>query len=318
MRIATNQYQAVMLQSLGLNQVQMTQLTQKMATGKRVDLPSDDPVDSVRLSRLNREEAAIAQYRDNIGAIKLRMTKDEGFLSNMVNDMIPGRDLLVWALDGSNTPGDLQAMVTPLVQLRDSLFRDGNLKDKEGNWVFSGTATKTQPFVYDTNPATAIGKRYSFQGNENNQDVVVAKGITEPANQNLKGLEDLLNALDVAISEMSATDAAGNPSCNPNDTTVRADGTSVRGNLQATLDAFDDAIGLVSGKVATMGGIQNILKTMDDNHANLSLANRGAINDIGQLDMAEAATELNGYQNALQATYKAYSKIGNLTLFSEL
>jgi flagellar hook-associated protein 3 FlgL len=43
-----------------------------------------------------------------------------------------------------------------------------------------------------------------------------------------------------------------------------------------------------------------------------------AINDIGQLDMAEAATSLNGYQIALQASYKAYSKIGNLTLFSEI
>jgi flagellar hook-associated protein 3 FlgL len=303
MRIATNQYQAIMLQSLALNQDQMGRLTQKMATGKRIELPSDDPVDSVRLSRLQREEAAIAQYRDNIGAIKLRLTKNEGFLTNMVNDMIPGRDLLVWASDGSNAPTDLQAMVTPLTALRDSLFYNANLIDQEGRYVFSGTATDQATIVYD--PAAAVGSRYSFNGNTNPQNVVVGNGLTEVANENLSGLEDLLNKLDVAIDEMSK------PTANPNNPIVR-------GVLSTALDAFDDAIGLLSGKVATMGGMQNILKTLDDNHANVSLSNKGAILEIGELDMAEAATELNGYQNALQATYKAYSKIGNLTLFSEL
>jgi flagellar hook-associated protein 3 FlgL len=34
--------------------------------------------------------------------------------------------------------------------------------------------------------------------------------------------------------------------------------------------------------------------------------------------MAQAATQLNGYQTALEATYKAYAKIGNLSLFAEL
>jgi flagellar hook-associated protein 3 FlgL len=43
-----------------------------------------------------------------------------------------------------------------------------------------------------------------------------------------------------------------------------------------------------------------------------------AINDIGQLDVGAAAIELNGYQTALQASYKAYAKIGNMSLFAAL
>ena len=42
------------------------------------------------------------------------------------------------------------------------------------------------------------------------------------------------------------------------------------------------------------------------------------VNKNGQLDMGFAATELNGYSTALQATYKAYSRIGNMSLFSAL
>jgi flagellar hook-associated protein 3 FlgL len=57
---------------------------------------------------------------------------------------------------------------------------------------------------------------------------------------------------------------------------------------------------------------------MDANHANVSLSNQTAITEIGQLDVGAASIELSGYSTALQATYKAYSKIGNLSLFAAL
>ena len=303
MRIATSQYQAMMTQSLDLNQEQITRVTEQMASGKRIQLPSDDPIDSVRLSRLKREEAGIEQYRNNIAAINERLRKNEGYLQNMVNDMGPGRDLLVWASDGSNTSQDLNAMVTSLVSLRDSLMYSANTIDQEGRYVFSGTLTDQAPIVYDaTQP---LGSRYSYAGNTNDQLVVVGNGVTQVANQNIKGLENLLNQLDQTISTLSGTNV------NPNDPAVRT-------ILKANLDAFDTAMDLVSGKVAVIGGQQNILKTIDANHENVSLSNQTAILDIGQLDVGTAAIELNGYQTALQASYKAYSKIGTLSLFSVL
>src|SRR4051812_26182772 len=147
MRIATSQYQAMMNQSLQKNQTRITELTEQMANGNRIQVPSDDPVDSVRMSRLRREEAAITQYRANITAVSQRMSKNEGYLGNMVNDMNSGRDLLVWASDGSNAPADLNAMVNSLTALRDSLVYTANTTDQEGRYIFSGTATNTAPIV---------------------------------------------------------------------------------------------------------------------------------------------------------------------------
>lgn len=303
MRIATSQYQSMMNQSLQKNQERITYVTQQMANGNRIQLPSDDPVDSVRLSRLKREEAAITQYRDNIAAVQQRMSKNEGYLQNMVSDMQSGRDLLVWASDGSNAPDDLKSMVTSLTSLRDSILYTANTIDQEGRYVFSGTVTGSAPIVYDA--AKPLGSRYDYAGNTNTQAVVVGNGITQAANQNVKGLEKLLNQLDQTISALSA------PGLNGNDATVKA-------TLSANLDGFDDAMDLLSGKIAVLGGQQNILSTIDANHQNVSLSNQMAINDIGQLDVGAAAIELNGYSTALQATYKAYSKIGTLSLFSAL
>lgn len=303
MRIATSQFQSTMNLSLQVNQDRITYLTQQMASGKRIQLPSDDPVDNVRISRLRREESSVNQYRENIAAIKIRLTKNESYLSSMVNDMIPGRDLLVWASDGSNTPDDLAAMVTPLSSLRQSLLYTANAIDQEGRYVFSGTLTATAPISYD--PAAPAGTRYSYAGNTNNQDVVVGNGITEVANVNVKGIEQLLNQLDLSIETLST------PGASPNDPAVRA-------VLGANLAGFDSALQLVSGKIAVLGGTQNILSTLDVNHSNVSLSNQMALTEIGQLDYGFAATELNGYSNALQATYKAYAKIGNLSLFAAL
>ena len=303
MRIATAQYQSNMNGSLQLNQERISTITQQMATGKRILVPSDDPVDSVRLSRLKREEASITQYRDNIASIKIRLSKTEGYLGNMVNDITAGRDQIVWALDGSNSPEDLKAMINPLEALRDSLFFSANTVDQEGRYVFSGTMTSTPAMAFDA--GAAPGARYSFAGNTNEQRVVVGNGLTQVANDNLKGIENLLNRIDATIATLNGTN-------------LDVNAPATRAVLTANLDGFDDALDLVSGKIAVLGGKQNILDTLDANHGNVSLSNQMAITDIGQLDMGVAATELNGYSTALQATYKAYSRIGSLSLFSAL
>lgn len=303
MRIATSQYQAMMNASLQKNQARITELTQQMANGNRIQVPSDDPVGSVRISRLKREEASIAQYRDNIVAVQQRLSKNEVYLGNMTGDMNSGRDLLVWASDGSNAPADLNAMVTSLSALRDSLMYTANSIDQEGRYLFSGTATNVAPIAFDA--SAPLGSRYSFAGNVNDQTVVVGNGITQVANQNVSGLEKLLNQLDQTISTLSA------PGVNPSDPAVRT-------VLSNNLDGFDAAMNLFSGKVAVLGGQQNILKTIDANHANVSLSNQTALLDLSQLDVGTAAIDLNGYSTALQASYKAYSKIGNLSLFAAL
>jgi flagellar hook-associated protein 3 FlgL len=231
------------------------------------------------------------------------MSKNEGYLSNMVGDLSSGRDLLVWAADGSNTPADLNAMVTSLTSLRDSLMYTSNTLDQEGRYVFAGTLTNTAPIAFD--PSAPLGARYTYAGNTNDQVVVVGNGITQVANQNVMGMDTLLNKLDQTIATLS-------------DPTVNINDPAVRSVVTGGLAGFDDALNLLSGKVAVLGGQQNILKTIDANHANISLSNQSAILDIGQVDVGAAAIDLNGYTTALQASYKAYSKIGNLSLFAVL
>lgn len=301
MRIASIQFAATMNRSLSLNQDPLSRLTQQMASGSRILVPSDDPIANVRVSRLQREEAIVTQYRDNIASIQVRLNKSETFLASMVADMNEARDLLVWAPDTSNTADDLHAMVNSMISLRDSIFYTANQRDQENNYAFSGTQTDLAAIAYD--PAAALGSRYTYQGNTGSQEVVVGNGVTQDANVNVQGLEAFLNAVDIAIDGLAnATTTGAEPVLN--------------GQLHAALLATDDAMALIAGKIATLGGAGNVLKTLDENHANVSLSNQTAIHDIGALDYAIAATELNGYNLALQATYKSYAQISGLSLFN--
>jgi flagellar hook-associated protein 3 FlgL len=298
MRIASTQFHATLNRSLELNQTAVSRLTQQMASGKSVMVPSDDPVTSVRLSRLTREEAIISQYRENIGAVKIRLSKNETYLTGMVDDLTAANDLLVWAADGSNTPDDLKSMVDSLVALRDSLAYTANTRDQEGNYLFSGTQTETAPLAFD-------GTAYSYAGNDGEQKVVVGNGISQAVNVNLGGLDVLLNKMNEAIDALknTTTDSSAEPM-----KSLLADTMTI---VQSTQDGL-------SGKIARLGGAQNVLATLDSNHANVSLSNKTAMTDLGQLDYGVAATELSGYNMALQATYQSYSKISALSLFNVL
>lgn len=304
MRIATSQTQAVMNRSLSFNQDAVNRLTAQMASGARIQVPSDDPVSNVRISRLNREEAIIGQYTANIDAVQIRLQKNETYLTSVVGDVNQVRDLMVWALDGgSTTPDDLQSMVTSLQSLRESMLYSANVKDQEGKYIFSGTLTTTPAISFDA--SAAPGARYSYAGNNGKQEVVVGNGIAQTANVDVQGLETFLNQIDSVLDGLTV------PGVSPNDPTMRA-------LLQGALDGSDDTMTLVSSKIAAFGGSQNILATLKDNHSNVSLSNQMALTDIGKLDYGVAATELNGYNIALQSTYKAYAKVSNLSLFNVL
>ncbi|NDV12773.1 flagellar hook-associated protein FlgL [Crenobacter caeni] len=297
MRISSTQFKTTMALTLQQSQGTMSDLIIKMGSGKKLLRPSDDPIASLRLLRLERDEAALAQYRENISTLNSRLSTDEALLDGMKSDTQAARDLLVWAADGNNSLDDLAAMATSLESLRDSLLYSANSKDGDGRYRFSGTATGTAAMLFDE--TAAPGTRYSFGGNENLQEVLVGDGVKQPANTTLSEMADLLNALDKAV------DSIKNP----------VPGADVSAGLRDALGQVDAGLEAITGKMARIGGAQNTLSVMDQNHENVSLANQGVVGELGSLDYASAYLELNTWTMALQASQKAYGKISSLTLF---
>lgn len=304
MRVSSNQYHITVNASLQNSNSQLEKLMGQMSSGNRLTRPSDDPIAHVRISRLQREEASIAQYKDNIGALSNRMTQSETVLSSINSDLLSTRDLLVWALDGGNTGEDLSAMATNLESLRDALYASALTKDQEGSYLFSGTLSKTATVGF--NAAAAAGARYTVGGNSEQQQVVVGNGLTQPANVTLGDeMAAMLNTLDQAIE---AIQGGGTTANNP----------ATRARLQAALTGVDTGMDQVSTKISKLGGAQNIVSTLETNWGNLSTANQTAVLDYSQLNYATAAVQLNTLMSAIKATQSAYGKVSQLSLFDAL
>ncbi|MCF7200631.1 flagellar hook-associated protein FlgL [Pseudomonas oligotrophica] len=304
MRISNAQINAMMHGSLNLSSEKLGKLMQQMATGERMLRPSDDPISAVRVLRIQREEATLAQYRTNIANVSGNLSKQESNLKAASDSMLSVRDLLLWAANGSNTSEDLAAIANELKTLEGTILSFANVRDEEGRYLFAGTLSDRPAITFD-----AASDSYQLSGNADHRQAAVANGVLVEENvtaaQIFGGGVDMLNRLHelVGMLEDPALDA-GDP--------------AVRGQIAASMTALDLTHGELLGAVTDLGGRQNTLSLLTSSNEDVSLVNQKIEGELSRLDYAGASIDLNNYQLSLQATQKTYLKINDLSLFGLL
>lgn len=304
MRITNSQITSMMHNSMNASSAELGKLMQQMATGKRILLPSDDPIASVRVLRVQREEASLEQFRKNIANVSGSLSTQEANLKSTSDAMLNVRDLLLWAANGSNTSEDLAAMAGELSIIEDTIFSFANVRDEEGRYLFSGTLSDTPALAFD-----AATQTYSVTGNDKHRQAAVANGVLVDENVTAASVfgagVDMLNQLRGLINTLR-------------DPALDASDPAVRQQIVDTLGALDDTHGRVLGSITELGGRQNALSLLKDSNEDVSLVNQKIEGELSQLDYAGATIDLNNYQLALGATQKTYLKINQMSLFSLL
>jgi flagellar hook-associated protein 3 FlgL len=304
MRITNSQITSMMHNSMNGSSAELGKLMQQMATGKRILLPSDDPIASVRVLRVQREEASLEQFRKNIGNVSGSLSTQEANLKSTSDAMLNVRDLLLWAANGSNTSEDLSAMAGELSIIEETIFSFANVRDEEGRYLFSGTLSDTPALSFD-----AATQTYSLTGNDKHRQAAVANGVLVDENVTVASVYgagvSMLNELRSLINTLR-------------DPALDATDPAVRQQIIATIDTLDDTHGRVLGTITELGGRQNALTLLNDSNEDVSLVNQKIEGELSQLDYAGATIDLNNYQLALGATQKTYLKINQMSLFSLL
>lgn len=304
MRITNAQTTALMHNSMNGSSVQVAKLMQQMALNKRILLPSDDPIASVRVLRIQREEASLEQYRTNIANVSGNLATQEANLQSTSDAMLNVRDLLLWAANGSNTSEDLAAMAGELENIEKTILTFANVRDEEGRYLFSGTLSDVPAVTYD-----GVSDSYLMTGNGKHRQAAVANGVLVA--ENVTALEvfgpnmDMLNDLHRLVSMLK-------------DPLLDATDPAVRQQITDTLNQLDATHSGVLGAITELGGRQNTLTLLTDSNEEVSLVNQKIEGELSTLDYAGATIDLNNYQLALQATQKTYLKVHELSLFSLL
>jgi len=139
MRITNNMLINNMIKYIGNNLTRMDKLQAQLATGKKIQVPSDDPVVAARALKLRTDVAEIQQYQRNLKDAQSWLEITESALSDMGDIFQRVRELIVGS-DAIESPEDLQATKNEIIQLRTQLINLGN-SAYAGRYIFTGFKT---------------------------------------------------------------------------------------------------------------------------------------------------------------------------------
>lgn len=302
MRISSLYHSSAMLHQMNQNGARLSKLMEQMATQKRVNVPSDDPVASSRLIQLNREQSALEQYQNNITRLSGSLSTQEAHITALSDQLLALSDKLLAASNDTYSDKDVQGFGIEISQMLESLVSVMNAKNEEGQYLFSGTKTNTQPVVWD-----AGTQQYQYHGNEGTRSTNVANGVGIEENIIIAGaFSDASNNLSLLNQLKNLSDKLSTP------------GSDYRGDVKQLLGDVRNSSDEVATMFTDLGGKQNRLTLLSEAHTDVNIAHERVIQDLSALDAATTYVNIQLFTQAVMASNKSFMMIGQLSLFNQM
>jgi flagellar hook-associated protein 3 FlgL len=200
MRISTAQIYSQGAEAIAKAQSELFANQQRIAAGKRMLNPADDPVASAEVVVVGQSRARVERYAANITTANESLANNDSILGDVGDRLIELRTLAVSAGAGTLSAADRASIATELQGRLDQLVGLANSRGADGGYLFSGFAVGTQPFVL-------TGGNYVYNGDQGTRAISVADGRDLEVNVNG---EDLFNAVRTGNGTFRASAAAGN------------------------------------------------------------------------------------------------------------
>ena len=276
---------------------------QKLASGREIGRPSDDPVGTQRALTLRAELEARRQYQRNVDDALAWADAADVALDKMGSAVHRARELVIQGASDTSSPSSRNAIALEIDQLIEAVKQEANATHA-GRYVFSGTDTTTRPYsagpvdTYAGNAATIareIGPGVSIRVNTVAWDVL---GSGQNAGGPGVGDDKLLDVLRDIADDLRA----GN-------------GPALRGTDLSRLDANLDEI---SRQRATVGATANRLQIAGSRLAELEESAHRLLSETEDADMAKAVVDFSMQQSVYQAALKSGANIVQASLLDFL
>lgn len=148
MRVTDTYRIRTVIENLNASRDRMNTLQQQLATAKKINLPSDDPIGTTQAMRIKTVLESNEQYNKNIDDGVSFLTATEDALNDFYNILLDVKDLALKGANDSTT--DREDLAKQLDLILENLLEVSNSK-YAGKYIFGGTETKSQPFTLDEN-----------------------------------------------------------------------------------------------------------------------------------------------------------------------
>ncbi|KTD16265.1 flagellar hook-associated protein FlgL [Legionella jordanis] len=178
MRISTNQIFNHGLNSMMSQQIETLKLQQQLSSGKKIQSPSDDPIAASQIDLMNQRIAATTRLEQNRDGAVSALNFEESALSNIIGVVQRIRELQLQAGNTSLSEEDRKALAEEAQTLLGQLQGLANSHDTNGNYLFSGSKTSTQPISRD------VGGQFVYNGDETKRFQAISSGLNIAINDN--------------------------------------------------------------------------------------------------------------------------------------
>lgn len=194
-----------LLAAIALNRQAQNTALQQLASGRDVNQLSDNPA-AASEDVLNHVQSNLdSQLLQNLSSLTSQGQSIDSTLNSAVQAVTQAISLGVEGANGTLSDSDRQAVAQELTGIRDQVLALAN-QTYQGNFVFSGTATSTQPFALDNTQPGGV----KYNGNTDSNAIEISPGrtvsinlpgsqiFTNPSGNVLGALNGLITALQTS------------------------------------------------------------------------------------------------------------------------
>jgi hypothetical protein len=158
MRVSTAHTYDLAIESLQKRQNELATSQGQLTTGKKVNVPSDDPIAAARAERALATIGRADANQRALDASRNVLQIAESSMADAVELIQQARESLVAAGNASYTDSERKSVAKKLTEIRSQLLTVANRADGGGGFVFGGQGSATPPFLDATGGVQFIGQ----------------------------------------------------------------------------------------------------------------------------------------------------------------
>jgi flagellar hook-associated protein 3 FlgL len=154
------------------------------------------------VNKYNQALAQTQQYDTNANSAQTRLSTEDTTLSQVQTQLQSLRDLALEANNSTLSSQDRAAIATQATQIQNSLLALANTQDGNGEYLFGGFVTQTQPYSLSATGAT-------YNGDQGQRQVQIAAGQTITDSDNGNAVFEQINTGNGTFAASAASSNTG-------------------------------------------------------------------------------------------------------------
>lgn len=285
---------------------------EQLASGTRINRPSDDPIGASQAVVLSQAQVQNSQYQLARTFATQKVSLEENVLTQVIGAVISAQGKIVNANNASLSDSDRASLATDLEGMRNQILNLANSTDGNGRYIFAGYKTEAPPFEdLETGVVYRGGDQVITQQVDSARSMVIGhpgsqvfntiSSNSKPEPDGSASETNLFAMFDTAIAALNK----------PLESLTDAESDAVNKTSRGLSNALDNLL-----TVRAAGGTQLAeLTKLDELGSERALGQEEQMKQLTGVNWSAAISDYLMQKDALQASYKTFTDMQGMSLF---